>query len=59
MSKNPVCLIIVVFIIYSVMSFMPAILSSSASGMINEILPVKEVIQRIVEGYEQIIATLA
>ena len=36
-----------------------SILSSSASGMINEILPVKEVIQRIVEGYEQIIATLA
>ena len=35
-----------------------SILCSSAAGMINEILPVKEVIQRIVEGYDKIVATL-
>ncbi len=36
-----------------------SILCSSAAGMINEILSVKEVIQRIVEGYDEIVATLS
>ena len=36
-----------------------SILCSSAAGMIKEILPVKEVIKRIVEGYNRIIAALA
>jgi enoyl-[acyl-carrier protein] reductase II len=35
-----------------------SILSSSASGMINEIISVKEVIQNIVEGYDGVVATL-
>ncbi|MFH1087687.1 MAG: nitronate monooxygenase [Chloroflexota bacterium] len=35
-----------------------SIFASAASGMISEILPVKEIIQRIVEDYDRVVAAL-